>query len=199
MADASLKARPEGRGAHAAVFATGGGRMANIAGHFSASVVDGLGTEASTVAYFSVPEGTTLTALNAALDAWTIGVGSCLDAQVTKNSIRLTPGVTAGYTAPTGATFAASRVEQTAVLNLSNSVSPHRFGLALPGVSDSVISNGKLVIASGVVNTLIGILTAAVAGGNYTNNAQQNLVALIDAIISFRKRRKQLSRTSFEV
>ena len=173
--------------------------MANIAGHFSATVVDGLGTEASTVAYFSVPDTATLAAVHTALDSWVIGVGSCLDANVTKNSIRLTPGVTSGYTANTGTAFDNSRVEQTAVLNLSNASSPHRFGMALPGVSDSLITNGKLVIVTGAINTLIGILTGAVAGGNYTNNAQQNLVALIDAIISFRKRRKQLSRTSFEV
>jgi hypothetical protein len=39
----------------------------------------------------------------------------------------------------------------------------------------------------------------AVTGSSFTNTASQALAALIDAILSFRKKRKQLSRTSFEV
>lgn len=173
--------------------------MANIPGHFSASVVDGLGTEASTVAYFNVPEAATLTQLTGALTTWVLDVDAAIDGAILRNHIQITPAVTSGVKAPTGATFAASRVEQTGVLNFSNSVSPHRFGLAIPSISDSLITSGKIDLTAGAITTLISLLTAAVAGGNYTNNAQQNLVALIDALLSFRKRRKQLSKSSFEV
>lgn len=173
--------------------------MANIPLHFSATVVDGLGTEASTVSYLLVPDTATLAQLATAIGTWATDVDAVTAGAITKLGIRVTPALPGGLKAATGATWAASRVEQTGVLNLSNTVSAHRFGQAIPAIADSVLVAGKIDLTNAAITALISLLTAAVAGGTYTNNAQQSLLALVDALISFRKRRKQLSRTSFEV
>lgn len=169
--------------------------MTNVPLHFSATVVDGLSTEASTIAYGLYPDSTTIAELVTALNGWVTDVDACIDGAIIRNHIELTPGLVGGIKAPTGATFVASRVEQTAVLNFSNADSPHKFGQALPSVRSALLTNGKIDLGDTAMAALIALLTS----GAFTNTAQQALVALVDAIVAFRKRRKQLQRTSYEV
>lgn len=100
-----------------------------------------------------------------------------------------------------GAPVGGSRVEQTGVFDFTNATTPHRFGVAVPSLADAVISGGTILLTEdGVVDVWLDILEAAITGGGvYTNAAQQAIVALADAFLSFRKRRKQLSRSSREL
>jgi hypothetical protein len=105
------------------------------------------------------------------------------------------PNVIGTHKAPTGATFVASRVEQTGVLNFSNTATSRRYGQALPSIRSNLLTAGKIDLKDAALAALVALLTS----GPFTNAAQQVLAALVDAIIAFRKRRKQLQRTSFEL
>ena len=179
--------------------------MASIPLHFSATIVDGLGTEASTLSYLTVPDSATLAQINVALGTWLSELDAVTDGAIVKTAIRITPGFATivfptALKAATGTAWLNSRVEQTGVLNFGNTVSNHRFGQVIPAIADSKLLAGKINLSDAAVALLLTLLSSGTpAGGNYTNNAQQVLSALIDAILAFRKRRKQLSRTSFEV
>jgi len=169
--------------------------MANIPLNFSATVVDGLSTEASTLAYAEYADTTTLADVITDLNSWVADVDACIDGAIKANHIRITPAVLGTHKSPTGATFVASRVEQTAVLNFANGTTSRKYGQALPSVRSDLLTAGKIDLTDAAISALITLLTS----GAFTNAAQQALTALVDAIIAFRKRRKQLSRTSFEI
>lgn len=171
--------------------------MANVLLHFSATLVDGLGTKASSVAYLNLADTTTLATLITDLGDYASALDGATDAVIEGVRIEITPALPSGLgtAGDKGSAFTASRVEQTAVVNFGNATTPHKWGFAIPAVKAAALSAGKLVLT----DTGIAALTTLLSGGAYTNNAAQVLNSIIDAIVSFRKRRKQLSRTSFEV
>ena len=169
--------------------------MADVPLNFSATVVDGLGTEASTLAYLNMADTTTLATLITDLAAWVAAVDATIDGAIISNHIRIVPPVTGTHKSPTGPTFVASRVEQTAVLNFSNATTSRKYGQVLPSVRSDLLTAGKIDLTDTAIAALIALLTS----GAFTNAASQALAALVDAIIAFRKRRKQLSRTSFKL
>jgi len=93
-----------------------------------------------------------------------------------------------------------NRVEQNAVINYLVTASGRRFGIATPGWKDSLISGGSPVLGSGAGATWQAILTGAMgdATGTNTSNDFLALGAAVDAFLSFRKHRRQLTRSSFE-
>jgi hypothetical protein len=169
--------------------------MANIPLHFSARIVDGLGTEATTTAYLSPADTTTLADLVTSLGTWLTNVDAVTDGLIRDTRIEIKPGLPGGLKTATGATFQASRVEQTGTLNFSVAGSTRKDGVVIPAISNSAIVSGKLDLTNAAIQALITLLT----NGNYTNPYNQVIVGLLDAILSFRKKRKQLQRSSFEV
>jgi hypothetical protein len=173
----------------------------DTATRFSLTVVDELGTEASATFYAQV-DGAVATPASL-LAMWAVlaqGVDAVTSGQITKGSVSILadPTVVTGPILKT-APEAGSRVEQTAILNFSNPITPHRFGEAIPALADDNILSGKVNLTAGQpVPLLITLLTTATSAFEWATNNQQALVALVDALISFRKRRKQLSRSSFE-
>lgn len=169
--------------------------MANVPLHFSATIRDGLGTEATSRAYLNLSDTTTLAALVSDLGTWLADLDAVTDGLIRGTRIEITPALPGGLKTATGATFQASRVEQTAVLNFSATGTSRKEGMEIPAVSNAAISAGKLDLTNAAIAALITLLT----NGNFTNPYNQVLVALLDAILSFRKKRKQLQRSSFEV
>jgi hypothetical protein len=174
--------------------------MANVAVRFSASLVDELGTNASTVAYGLVPDTVTLAGIKTSYQAWQSALDAIVGAAVTGGRIDFVQsGLTTDKGAGAGKPKAGSRVEQTGIVNFTNAVNSHRWGEAIPGLDDAVISGGKLDLANAAVIAFNAVLTGALAGGTYTNPYLQAIVAVKDALLSFRERRKQLQRSSGEL
>jgi hypothetical protein len=71
--------------------------------------------------------------------------------------------------------------------------------MAIPSVKDSAISAGKLNLADASIAALVTLITTATGTQAFANTANQALTTFADALLSFRKRRKQLSKSSFEV
>jgi hypothetical protein len=163
---------------------------------FSYTVRDELGTEATAVVYANYDGSVETT--DGLVGEW-LALGGQIDAVTGAQIIR---GVIKLPVTPSGswksAPASGSRVEQTGLLNFATSGSVRRNGFDFPGLKDSLISGGKIIVASGAVKALIDALVGAFTNGAFANAEGQNLTSPIDAVLSFRKRRKQLSRSSFE-
>jgi hypothetical protein len=169
----------------------------------SLSVEDELGTRASlslpalldpamTVAQASTALAAEMTAIDAIIGANIIGASisvQATQAQIAAATTKDTPAV-------------GSRVEQTGVFDLKNAVTTRLFGIAVPGLSDDVITAGTIDITEdGPVDTWLDLVESAGSATvpQITNGAQQAVTTLADAFLSFRKRRKQLARSSREL
>lgn len=164
---------------------------------FSYTVVDELGTK-STVLVPAMVDPTTGTPA-ALKTAWT-ALGTDIDAivgtEITGGRVEVVFVRDAGWKS---APDAGSRVEQTGLFNYGNATTKYKYGVDVPGLADDKISAGKIDLADTDIANFVTKLITSFTGGVFTNTSQYVLAALLDAAITFRKRRKQLSRSSFEV
>lgn len=163
---------------------------------FSYSFIDELGTKAS----MSVPAMVDpTTGTPAALSTEWVALGTQLDLN---SDALITGGAISIVKVPDGgwkdSPAAGSRVEQTGLFNFTNATSKYKFGVDIPSVANADIVDGKISLTLTNVANLLGELIGAFTGGVFTNTSQYPLAALADALLSFRKRRRQLSRSSFE-
>jgi hypothetical protein len=169
--------------------------VANVPLRFTAVVRDGLLTAAPLTSYLLVPDSTSLATLVGDLGTWATDMDACIDGAIIDVSARLTPALPAGLKAATGATWLASRVEQTGILNFSATGSDRRYGQALPSLSNAAIVAGKIDLTNASIVALVSLLTTG--ANDFTNQESQALGVAIDALISFRKR-IDLRKSSFE-
>ena len=163
--------------------------------HFSASVQDGLGTRASAIVYTGTEDTATVADFDSAFEAWIAALDAATDGIIVDSSMVIKPVVTGLKADFTTDDFLESRVEQTAVLNMRNASNNRRFGVAIPAVADAAVVHDKVDLTNAAIAAMVTLLH----GGAYTNLFGQALTALVDSILSFRKRRKSLGRSSFEL
>jgi len=169
----------------------------------SATIVDAWGIEASTAFYAQADDTQTVAALLVDAGNFYRALDATTDGYIKKVRIELLPvlgtgGITGLATSPSGT----SRVEQTGLLGFSATGSTKRYTAAIPALSDgaTVLVGDRIVLtAIDPVGVLIGLLTAAATVLKWCNEHNQQIAAFIDALVAFRKKRKQLQRSSFEV
>jgi len=168
--------------------------MATVNVQFSFTLQDALGTKASTVLYSTATD--TTSGANLATE-WQALAG--LIAAITSASV-LHGSASIMQTFTDDAPTSDSRVEQTAVFDFPSSVSGRLFGVAVPGLDNSMITDGTINLSDTDVAAFVSAVEGTfTVGGVFTNNNWQQLDDLNDAFLSFRKRRKQLSRSSYEL
>lgn len=172
--------------------------MANQRVIFTARLVDGDNVQTGVHNYLSLPDTATIAQLITAMGTWARDVDACLDGAFTQSYVLIAPSLPAGLKAATGATWTASRAEQTALLGLASASSGRRPGAVLPSFSSALISGGKISTGAAAFTTLISLLTSAVLGGVYTDKEGNDLVALLVAALSFRQYRQQLAALSIK-
>lgn len=163
---------------------------------YSYSLIDELGTKTSmNVPAMVDPTTGTPTALAA---AWT-GLGTQIDnasgAQILGGTVAIVLKPDGGWKSSPDS---GSRVEQTGLFNFVNTTSKYKFGIDLPSIINTALVGGKIDLTNTAIADLVSFLLATFTGGRFATTSTFFLSALVDAIISFRKRRKSLSRTSFE-
>lgn len=172
--------------------------MANTqAARMSFGVQDELGTEASIAEYAMVDPAMTVLQATTAWQAQATLLDAILGARIVRGSFTLITAMSGGKGSPD----AGSRVEQNGVFNFLDAVTlTRRSGIALAGLSDSVLSGDTIDLTEGQpVDLWADSIVAAITGGGVFTNAQrQALTALVDAFLSFRKRHA-LNRASREI
>lgn len=164
---------------------------------FSATLVDELGTEAAKLSYLLADPAQTITQVFTAYDAWVAALDTLTDGQIVRGRVDLIAALPSGLKA---GPVVGGRIEQTGNFGFSVAGTSHRYNDVVPSEANSTISGGKISLGSGSAGAAWQtLLIGAVLGGHYTNATSQDLAAAIDAFLSFRKRRRQLDRSSFEL
>jgi len=159
----------------------------------SYTYVDGLGIETSTVFYALVDGTQPISDLTAVWhDLW--------DAQFTLSSAASPRGkLTISMTPIGGGTAAAvSRVEQCAVFGFAAAGSDKRWSAVIPGSNSARSPGGRIDLGFSGVTDFLLLLTGGTTGAAFTNDHFQLLTTFDDAFLAYRKKRKQLQRSSFE-
>lgn len=166
-----------------------------VPAQFSFTLLDEFGTKGVCLVNALIDPAATITSLNA---QWSNILG-LLDlitsGQIIGSHYRVLPVITGVKTAP----VAGSRIEQSAVFNFSASGTGYKQGVLVPSIRNTMITAGKIDLTNADVIAFFTALVTAVAGVlEWTSANRQALLALLDALLSFRKHRKQLARSSFE-
>lgn len=162
---------------------------------FSYRLRDELNIETTCLLYLFLDPATTVANLVAEYQATSLLLDAITGGVIQTGKITLDVDPDAGVK---GTAVAGSRVEQTGVFDFTNAVTSRLWGQAVPSLLNSKIVSGRINDADTDIVAWVTNLLSAVTTGHYTNNSFQHLAAVRDTFISFRKRRKQLSRESFE-
>jgi hypothetical protein len=95
------------------------------------------------------------------------------------------PTLPGGLKSATGATWAASDITKTGIIDFSATDTSRRWGQAIPTLADAVIVNGKIDTTNAAIVALVDLLLNPT--GFFTNADNQSLEAALDALISFRQ------------
>ena len=167
----------------------------------SATVVDSWGTEASAPAYALVDPTQTVAEAIAEAQAYVKALDAVTDGKITKMHVQFVPTLPTGLKAAALATGA--KVEQTGLINFSATGTSKRYGLAIPAVSDAQLTGDRIDAtvfgtASTGMDAFLLLLTSVATAIAWANAHSQQIIAVRDAIVSFRKKRRQLGRSSLE-
>jgi hypothetical protein len=162
---------------------------------FSVTIQDELGVEAPFSAYALLDSTQTLASAVTALNSLIAVLDPITDGVIIRSKITLQPPLPGGLEALT----AGARVEQTGLFNFSATGTPHRFGEAVPAMSNAKITTHGIDLVDGAVAAFIAFLTTVITVATWVTNHREALTALRDALVSFRKRRKQTTRVTLEI
>lgn len=86
--------------------------------------------------------------------------------------------------------------EKTGLFNFSQTGSTYRYGVDVPGLAETLITNGRIDLSNAGLQAWIAWFTAAHSGIQAVSKFTLILVDLLDALITFRKHRKAENRRS---
>jgi hypothetical protein len=164
-----------------------------VPARYSYTIIDELGVEASNVYYALIDPTATVTQLNTFWnDLYTV-LQAITDGSIIRGRVEIleVPSVIAEP-------VVGGRVEQTGLFNFSATGTPHKFGEAVPAISNTVITTAGIDLTNAAVIAWITFLETSLTVLEWTSNNRQELLTLLDAVLSFRKRRKQLTRSTYE-
>lgn len=173
--------------------------MATVPVRVSATIVDEWGIEAATAMYAQADDTQTLAGLDTEVGSWVSAVDAATDGYIKSARITLFPALPGGVKASAAA---GSRVEQTGELGFNAAGSTKRYSAAIPALSNgaTVLAADRIVLTvSDPIGLLIKILTTVGTVLTWCNEHYQLITKFIDALVAYRKKRKQLQRSSFEV
>lgn len=173
--------------------------MAQIPVRVSATIVDEWGIEASTAMYATANDAQTIAGLETEVNSWVSALDATTGGQIKQSRVTIFP------TLPTtikATAVAGSRVEQTGELGFLATGSSKRYSAAIPALSNgaTVLAVDRIVLTvSDPIPLLILLLTTIGTVLSWANEHYQLLQKFVDAVVAYRKKRRQLQRSSFEV
>jgi len=91
-------------------------------------------------------------------------------------------------------------IEKGALFNFSNATDEYATGILIPDVNPAILdSSGKIDLTNADVTTFITAMTTAATAITVVTKGVRALAGLIDALITFRKHRKPLTRKTKEL
>lgn len=167
--------------------------MATRTGLLSAEVTDTYGIAATTDAFIELDDTKTIAQLVTDMDSWLTEVQGLTQGIVSRGYVRINTDLTFGGS-PAG------DVEKGGLFNFDNASDPYAQGYWIPDISPSVLTaQGLIDLTNASVTSFITFMTTAHTVITVVTKGVRALTALRDALISFRKKRKPLTRKTKEV
>jgi len=167
--------------------------LATVQGVVSIEVVDTYGISATTDYFVQVDDTKTVAqAISDLEDLGSLEQGLS-QGNVVKEKLILEHIITPGGPA-------AGDVEKGGLFNFNNATDPYAQGYWIPDIAPTVLNSSGLIDLSNTnVSDFVTFMTSAHTAITVVTKGVRALSALRDALISFRKRRKPLSRKTTEV
>jgi hypothetical protein len=168
--------------------------MADVVIQCSFTLRDELGTSATMPFFLMGPDTSTLANVVTAMQAVADKLEAITGAVIERANVTFHPGLSGMAITPT----AGARVEQTGLFNWSNTVTPFKWPIDVPAILDTVLTAGKIDLAQADVEAFTDLFEVAIGVFTAVTGGYDPLDALVDAALTFRKHRKQLTRSSHE-
>lgn len=167
--------------------------MATVNGLLSATISDAYGITATTDAQVTIDDTKTVAQLMTDVGTWAGLVQGLSQGTVTEWSARIVHTVSE----PSAGT---GDVEKTGLFNFSNNTDHYATGYDIPDVAPSILNGvGLIDLANTNVTDFVTFITTAHTVITVVTKGVRALSALKDALISFRKHRRPLTRKTKEV
>lgn len=172
--------------------------MATIDGQIAMRVRDYLGDTASQATYVTFSDATTVAQLITAVQTVQTDLNAITDGVIDLSEIKIVVPLTGGLRVTP---VVGSTVENTAMFNFPVAVAPNRtWSSDVPAIAESKIVNGKVDLTDADILNWIHLFTVAGAVFTFVTEVFQALKTFLNkCVLTTRKHRKQLNRTSTEV
>jgi len=162
--------------------------MAIVPARMSLSLTDSRGGGGTFLAHALVSDASTLAQADTALATLATALGTVSTAGIKQGEFSL---INRDIATDPGAD---SDISSGAVFDFSNAaLAPRTYGLNVPSFLDSLIAaDGSIDVTSGASAAFAASILAAVLGGGITDSSYLDLVDILDAFLSSRKRRKRV-------
>lgn len=161
--------------------------LATRHGHISMDLLDDNGNTNSSIIYCRFDDSQTLATAISEAQIIAGNYDPISDSQITGLHLVLDPPLPGGIKSSPAATAENNR---TAVFNLSQSSTPYKFPVEVLSFADALLVGGRVDLSDADVIAFLAGLTAAGTALTPESTSFYTLVALIDALLSFRKRYK---------
>jgi len=168
--------------------------MANRPGTMSLTIVDELGVKSQLLTNVIVTDATTVAQIETVANDLVGVTDPIIGGQIVSATFKLDCDFSGAKSSPD----AGSRVEQTALFNFSQDSSTYKYGIDVPSISDTVLTLGKVDLTNTDIIAWKDFILATTATVTFAGRVLNALQSLLDVLLTFRKKRKQLDARSFE-
>lgn len=169
--------------------------MADVILLNSIQVQDYLGVPSSHDIFLKMPDTTTLAQVITKMQAYQTLFDAVTGGQQMANTVRVFVPFTGGLKA---SPVAGDETEKTGLFNFSQFGTRYKNGINVPAIRETLITSGKIDLSAGAITAWVTWLLDTATGYTVVTKLGAAILALLDALISFRKHRKAESRRSFE-
>lgn len=158
--------------------------MADVETRYEGVLIDGQQVAAHVTSYLAIPDSHGIAASVAGAQIWAAAIDGVTDAAFTQILATMVVPLPGTIKKPTGATWLASRSNQTGTIMFSATGTTRRWGQSIPALSNAAISGGQMDLTNAAVVALIDLLLNPT--DLFTNSTLQVLEAALDALLGFR-------------
>lgn len=159
-------------------------------------IQDNLGVPATHVLYLTGATSLTLANLQTFANDYTPLIDAIIDGEIIGIHMKVPLTISGAKGAPVSP---GNAVEETGLFNFEQSGSNYKNGVDVPSFAASKIVNGKIDLSDTDVASWKAFILATTVGLTVVSKFANALVALLDSVITFRKKRKLENKRSYEV
>jgi hypothetical protein len=168
--------------------------MANHPGTVSLTIIDEIGVKSQMLTNVIVTDATTVANIETLANGLVGVTDDIIDGQIIAATFKLDCDFSGAKSAP----VAGSRVEQTGLFNFEQASSTYKYGIDVPNIKNAVLVGGRIDLTDASVIAWKNYILATTATITFAGRVLNALLALLDVLLTFRKKRRQLDARSFE-